>query len=228
MDKERLSDILAVNKGLSANIFPFKLNKETTFKLDLGHSNPELADLDITDNEVFISYLRAVSDKNIGKIPVGGYNERRLLYSRSDHFGMGSERRDIHLGIDIWLPEGTPVSAPFDSLVHSFANNTNYRDYGPTIILEHIIKGHTFYTLYGHLSLESLSDMHTGKIIKRAEVFSSIGSVDVNGSWPPHLHFQVIGDMGDMKGDFPGVTSMNDRDKYLELCPDPAYILGLK
>jgi len=30
------------------------------------------------------------------------------------------------------------------------------------------------------------------------------------------------------KGDYPGVASIQDREKYLELCPDPNIILRIK
>ncbi len=211
-----------------AGIFPFKINSDTVFTLDLGPENNDLKGLEITNNEVLESYIRMQVDRHGTKIPVGGYNEKRVLYNLSKHFGDGSEKRDIHLGTDIWIPAGTTIKAPMHSSVHSYAINNNYRDYGPTIILQHKLDDQTFYTLYGHLSAESMDDLYEGKTIKKGEGFASVGGSDVNGSWPPHLHFQVICDMGDMKGDFPGVTSIGDRDKYLEICPDPAYILGLK
>ena len=47
------------------------------------------------------------------------------------------EWRTIHLGMDLFIQEGSPVFAPLDGIVHSFANNNRKHDYGPTIILEH-------------------------------------------------------------------------------------------
>jgi murein DD-endopeptidase MepM/ murein hydrolase activator NlpD len=48
--------------------------------------------------------------------------------------------------------------------VHSFNYNTGLGDYGPTIILEHKIEDHKFYTLYGHLSLESIDGIEIGTV----------------------------------------------------------------
>ncbi|WP_238593699.1 hypothetical protein, partial [Endozoicomonas atrinae] len=50
---------------------------------------------------------------------------------------------------------------------------------------------------------------------------------EVNGHWPPHLHFQVISDLLDQKGDFIGVAPKSERDYYLSICPDPNLILGI-
>lgn len=210
-----------------SKILPLALSLKNTYHLDLSNSNPDLLTQDITDNDVFNNYLSQRSLKESARIPLGGYNEKRILYSKSNHFGSGKDARDIHLGIDIWVDAGTPVCAPLNSRVHSFANNTNYRDYGPTIILEHRLDGVKFYTLYGHLSKESLADLYAGKKIKSGEVFASIGGSDINGSWPPHLHLQLIKDMAGYEGDFPGVCSSKERVYYLDICPDPSAFLGL-
>ena len=79
------------------------------------------------------------------------------MYARSSLFGSDSieqeEPRRLHLGVDIWGKEGTEIFAPLDGIVHSFAFNDNFGDYGATIILLHQQEGRQFFTLYGHLSL---------------------------------------------------------------------------
>jgi len=225
--QDTLIGLLKKHKIYSSNILPVPLSEDNTFNLDLSISNFELLNINITDNEVFNKYLAKKKLASKDRIPIGGYDEKRILYSKSDHFGRGKESRDIHLGIDIWVDAGTAISSPLDATVHSYANNTNYRDYGPTIILEHKLEGINFYSLYGHLSLESLDGLRIGRIIKKGEVFASVGTSDINGSWPPHLHLQLIMDIGDNRGDFPGVTSEKERSYYLRICPDPSAILGL-
>ena len=106
-----------------------------------------------------------------------------------------------------------------------FAFNNQYGDYGPTIILKHQLEGQTFYTLYGHLSLDSLDGLYENKPVLAGEKIASIGNYPINGDWPPHLHFQIIIDMGIYKGDFPGVFSIQDQEYYLSVCPDPDLIL---
>jgi murein DD-endopeptidase MepM/ murein hydrolase activator NlpD len=75
--------------------------------------------------------------------------------------------------------------------------------------------------------LESLDYLHVGKVFIKGEVIGTIGDNKINGGWPPHLHFQIISDMLDKKGDYPGVCSLVDRQRFLELCPNPNLILNI-
>jgi 4-aminobutyrate aminotransferase-like enzyme len=127
------------------------------------------------------------------------------------------------------MKAGSPVFAPLDGVIHSFANNAAPLDYGPAIIVEHDAdEGRiTFFTLYGHLSEDSLEGIHTGKLVKRGDRIASIGAPPTNGGWPPHLHFQVITDMLGKQGDFPGVAPASQREVWLSICPNPNLILGI-
>ncbi|MFO8236089.1 MAG: peptidoglycan DD-metalloendopeptidase family protein, partial [Bacteroidales bacterium] len=124
-------------------------------------------------------------------------------------------------------PAGLKVYAPLASKVHSFNYNDNFGDYGGTIILEHELEGIHFYTLYGHLSKKSLDSLYEDKQIKQGEAFAQIGEPEENGQWPPHLHFQLITDMLDKKGDFYGVAPPSEKEYYMNLCLDPKWILKL-
>jgi 4-aminobutyrate aminotransferase-like enzyme/Ser/Thr protein kinase RdoA (MazF antagonist) len=162
---------------------------------------------------------------------IGRYDEARLVYV-SDLFRHASnwdvENRTVHLGIDIFLPAGVQVRAPLDGVVHSCQDNAGAGDYGPTIILEHAVEpGLRFWTLYGHLSRTSLAGLQPGRTFARGEVLATLGDAAVNGGWPPHLHFQVIADLLDRRGDFPGVAAPRERAVWLDLCPDPNLILGI-
>jgi murein DD-endopeptidase MepM/ murein hydrolase activator NlpD len=138
-----------------------------------------------------------------------------------------TEPRRLHLGVDIWGSTGTKVMAPLDGIVHSFAFNNKDSDYGATIILTHHLDGVGFHTLYGHLSLNSLKNLYEGQKVTKGEVIAEFGMRFENGNWPPHLHFQVIADMQDWKGDYPGVCRFTERVQWLSNCPDPNVILQL-
>ncbi|MFW6311125.1 MAG: peptidoglycan DD-metalloendopeptidase family protein, partial [Nanoarchaeota archaeon] len=202
------------------NIFSFQIINPVY--LDFTSANKELKNIDLNSEE-FVKY---VFDKIGNRIGIGKYDEKRTIYDRSELFS--GDKRNIHLGIDLWTKEETPIFAILDGKVHSFNDNNNFGDYGPTIILEHIENGIKFFTLYGHLSKDSLNDKLIGKKIKKGEKFAKIGSYDVNGNWPPHLHFQIIFDMENKKGDYYGVTSDENKDKYLKNCPDPNILLRIK
>ncbi len=157
----------------------------------------------------------------------GGYDEERAIYDVAAFAPDGDEPRTVHLGIDIFDAADAEVFAPMDAWVHSFQDNQGAKDYGPTILLEHNTSGLIFYTLYGHLSRDSLDGLAVGQFVCAGQGIARLGAPNVNGDWPPHLHFQVILDLGGRRGDFPGVCKKSEREQWKRTCPDPAPFLGL-
>lgn len=196
-------------------------------KLDFSESNQDLLAQNLTETSVFSDYVFDVMLSKNQFIGIGGYDENRVIYRQRDHFTNQENARSIHLGIDIWAEAGELIYAPLNGIIHSFAFNNNPGDYGPTIILKHELKEIEFYTLYGHLSLESLDGLYEGKQFAAGEKIAAIGNFPENGDWPPHLHFQVVSEIGKYKGDFPGVSSIENRENFLRSCPDPNLILRI-
>jgi len=205
------------------------INSKDYIPLDLSTFNTELSKLDLGNAIEFENYIENYLAANQAHIAFGGYNEERNLYKRSTVFNDSeTEERNIHIGLDLWIKAGTPVLAALDGTVHSFNYNAGLGDYGPTIILKHQIEDHTFYTLYGHLSLESIIEIEIGAAFKKGQKLATLGSSAINGDYAPHLHFQIIKNIGDYFGDYPGVCSKNDLEYYLENCPDPNILLKIK
>lgn len=220
----RLSNILLRYQNTFHPVVEFNSSTDKLFQLDFTNNNTELTDDIINYTKHFYWYI----DKKLEgyKYGIGGYNEDRILYKRSKHFD-GKQPRSIHLGVDIWAAAGTKVFAPLGGVIHSFAFNNNFGDYGATIILQHQIDSIAFHTLYGHVSLKDLTGLQEGKFINRGELLAHFGSPEENGDWPPHLHFQIIEDMELKEGDYPGVCSTSEREKYLHNCPDANLILNM-
>lgn len=196
--------------------------------LDLSASNLELNQLNISDAAEFETYIENLLAKNKASVAYGGYNEVRDLYKRSTVFNnSNTEERNIHIGIDLWIKAGTPVLAALDGKVHSFQNNNNLGDYGPTIILEHQLENHFFYTLYGHLAIESITSIKAGDFFAKGQQLALLGDSSINGDYAPHLHFQIIKHADGNFGDYPGVSSKNKLAYYLENCPDPNLLLKI-
>ena len=84
-----------------------------------------------------------------------------------------------------------------------------------------------WYTLYGHLSRDSLAGLHPGQPIAAGEEIGRIGPYPENGDWAPHLHFQLMTDLLGREGDFPGVAPPSQREVWLSLSPDPNLVLGI-
>ncbi|SVC09355.1 uncharacterized protein METZ01_LOCUS262209 [marine metagenome] len=153
----------------------------------------------------------------------GRWAEPRGFYSNKDFSINGSdEMRTIHLGLDIFCASGTPVYSPLEATVVEIGNNQRELDYGPVVILEHDVGSNNFYTLYGHLSLDTFNKVTLGQVIHAGEQISSVGEPPMNGNWPPHLHFQVINDLLGLGVNFPGVASKSEQKYWLDLSPSPA------
>ncbi|MFD2517975.1 peptidoglycan DD-metalloendopeptidase family protein [Salinimicrobium flavum] len=198
--------------------------------VDLSAENKELTPTALSTPEGLSKYLDGFLSRTGMKIAWGGYNEKRGLYRRSSLFSEAIDEdlvRDVHLGMDIWAPAGTPVLAVLDGRIHSFRDNDNFGDYGPTIILEHNFEERKFYTLYGHLSRASLQELKVGVRVNRGQQIAVLGSPLENGEYAPHLHFQIIKDPGNRIGDYPGVACRKELSHYLQNCPDPNLLLKI-
>ncbi len=191
--------------------------------LDLSAGSPDLGTMSEILNPV--SLCNSINRMLSNSVALGRYDEARAIYSteayqikRND----GWDWRTVHIGLDYFSAAGTAVKAPLKGTVYSVANNNQERDYGPTIILQHQAGADlTFYTLYGHLSNDSISAIAPGMVIEAGEIFARIGTFEENGKWSPQLHFQIMLDMLGNRGDFPGVCTPAQADIWKSICPDP-------
>jgi peptidoglycan LD-endopeptidase LytH len=230
-----LISLLNMDKIRFERIVPFDPERDKLLPLDFTENNTELTDEILDDVKAFSEYINHKLRSHDARYGIGGYAEHRTLYRRSKIFdGYSSEARageseprTLHLGIDIWGKPNTAVIAPCDGLVHSFAFNNGPGDYGATIILSHQLQGVSFFTLYGHLGLNSIKNIQEGDRIMKGDIFAELGIPAENGEWPPHLHFQVIRYLEGWSGNYPGVCKYSERDAYLENCPDPDLILQM-
>ncbi len=215
-------------KQTNIKVIEASIDYKNYVAIDLSATNTDRMDLDVTDAEVFEEFVENHLVKNNAKVAFGGYLEVRNLYRRSENFKDNvTDERNIHIGLDLWIKAGTSVLSALDGKIHSFQNNTAHGDYGPTIIVEHEIDGLSFYTLYGHLSLESLDGKTEGQLVKKGEKIAELGKPPINGDYAPHLHFQIIKDIQNKRGDYPGVCSQKELDFYKENCPDPNLLLKI-
>lgn len=231
----RLAELLQNHSNDFHTVVPFNKATDKIAALDLSKSNAAFTEDIYSDEEKFEAFINNERKNNNAAYLIGGYREHREMYRRSHLFDKNSadtnyantEPRSLHLGIDIWADAGTKIFAPLGGIVHSFAYNNNFGDYGATIILQHQMKTLNFYTLYGHLALKNIEGLRKGKFITRGENFANFGPTQENGHWPPHLHFQIIMDMGICEGDYPGVCKINEAEKYLHNSPNADLILQL-
>jgi murein DD-endopeptidase MepM/ murein hydrolase activator NlpD len=224
----RLASWLQQHPQFIRRVVDFDDEQDKLCLLNLTKSNTELSAEAVNDAAKFSRWVNQKLADNHCRYGIGGYMELRTIYDNREQFETdGQERRNLHLGVDIWAGAGTPVYAPLTGKIHSFQDNNHFGDYGPTIILEHDLDGLTLYSLYGHLSRENLVGLSVGQKIKAGELLANFGRPEENGSWPPHLHFQLMLDMDGHRGDYPGACKLSEKEKYVQIIPDPGILLGL-
>ncbi len=216
------SSFMAITQEARA-LLEIPLSPENYVPIDLSIRNEMLKSLDLTNPLEHQSFIDSHLHSHNAKVAYGGYLEERGLYAERTLFESG---RNIHLGLDLWAPAGTAVLCPFEGSIHSFKNNVKQGDYGPTLILHHRWQGQTFYTLYGHLSIASMTDWRQGRSVLPGEVLGALGTPKENVGYAPHLHFQLVMDLQGMEGDYPGVCTREELSCHKLNCPDPEILLG--
>ncbi len=158
---------------------------------------------------------------------LGLYGEDRDVYRAAQFADAAStERRTIHLGIDVFAPAGTPVHAPLPGAVEWVAYNADPLDYGHTLLLRHD-GPQPFFTLYGHLAASLPGLCRPGQQVAAGQVVAHLGDWHENGGWAAHLHLQVVADTLAQRGNFFGVGHASLWPVWRRISPDPAALLGL-
>jgi len=209
-----LKDLFPTLPALSAQALDMSVSSTW-----IGHET------EYNDNDLFDFKNGRIRKQNPTAVVAGGYLETRPFYitdAYKKEGNSGAEYRSVHLGIDFWVEEETPIHALFDGKIRSIFNNDQHKDYGPTLILEHqTADGIPFYSLYGHCSKSTLALHKEGENIKQGDLLAFVGKNNENGSWAPHLHFQMMLDMLGFRHDFPGVAFPREANVWKSICPNP-------
>ena len=212
-------------------LFP-TVNKNEIHQIDLSTSSAFIGGIEeFNDLAFFQKKLEALQKKVPTKIIAGGYLEKRALYtsaiykSASDN---GFERRTIHLGVDFWLPENTPVHALLEGEVVCITNDAYPKGYGGLLILKHQVADFHFYTLYGHNTVQSVQKHAIGSRVKKGAQIAVLANASENGDWVPHLHFEIMLSRLDYTDDFPGVAFESELAIWKSICPDPNLLFKLE
>lgn len=223
-----------VRKWLSQDYGAFSriidgLRPDDSVVLDLGVDSPLIhGDPALNEEPALSKRIHRTVQRAGTRFGIARWDEARLLNTGPSYRTDTGEARTVHLGQDIYAPEGTPVFAPLAGTVVAFNDNDARQDYGPVMVLAHeTADGTRFHTLYGHLSRSSLVGLFEGREIERGERIGTIGGVHENGGWTPHVHLQVIVDAMGMGTDFPGICRASEREIWKSFSPDPDLMLGL-
>ena len=224
----QLTDWLSARTTEFASLLNCDLRSDPSLVFDFSVGTLDWKPGDMMEPEVAGRTMNRVLEDAGAAVGVGRYDEPRLVYTGEQFGEEFQEKRTIHLGLDFFQPAGSPVFAPIDGTVFSVQNLKIPFDYGPAVVLRHAPSdGPVFFTLYGHLSTSSVADLKEGQVVKAGAEIAKMGTVDENGGWVPHLHFQIIGDMLGSSGDFIGVALPSQREVWKSICPDPNLITGV-
>lgn len=157
-----------------------------------------------------------------GRWGIGGYLEKRSgMYTAPQY----DNKRNIHMGVDIWAPEKEPIFSPVPGKIIYKAFHDQPGNYGGTVVLKHLADGTPLFALYGHLSKQSVDGAVIGRKLEAGEKFAELGRRQENGEWPPHLHLQLsIDDPGE--ADMPGVVADGQLEDAKVYYPNPKIIIG--
>jgi len=99
--------------------------------------------------------------------------------------GFGRRGRRGHSGLDMPMPQGTPIVAAMDGVVVETATSSDkrYRGYGNTVLIDH---GNGLATLYAHCSKINVKK---GQMVKQGDVVALVGNT--GRATTNHIHFEV-------------------------------------
>jgi len=214
-----------------SHLFPDQ-KKQDAIHLDLSVNSLWIENEAAFNDLTYFQYkIERLQEAHPHKIIAGGYLEPRPLYTSEDYYipsNQGPISRCVHLGVDFWLPSKTPVHALLDGTVVMALDRKGEKEYGGFVILEHSFGNDSFFTLYGHLDPASIAAHKVGDALKKGTLVGLLGSIENNGNWAPHLHFQILLDLMDYTDDFPGVQTYQSQELWADLCPDPNLMFQLK
>ncbi len=216
-------DWLGDNRGGFAQILGRTLDSLPRTRLSVADSTLPQNPFDLTPEEA------ATLGVETHGFHLGYYAEPRLIYTDKAFYKgpfKTSNRRTVHIGVDIFAPAGTRVHAPLNARVVAVENRKGHLDYGGLVILHHETEtGAPFFTLYGHLNPESIGALTAGQSIKKGQTFAALGEQQHNGGWAPHLHFQT--GLIHTDPNWPGAVDPDELDFWAKIYPNPAAILNL-
>ncbi len=228
------------NRNLFKPVMDFQ--KEKSGRIDLSVASTVIpSTYDLQTVTTFEKHVFNYLEQKDWAYAYGGYGEIRPFYTTDNYEAendQGYQWRTQHLGLDIWSSlkdksnSKRKIFSPYQGKVICSHNNDERCDYGYTLILQHHTDEMPFYTLYGHLSKESMELSPIGKWVEAGDHIAYLGDKNENGAWPPHLHFQVLLDLLGNTTNYPGVCYPYEWKIWSALCPTPhlltPYLLSSK
>ncbi len=231
---ERIVDWLQTNH--CALVIDADLRDGDVTVLDLSIGSALVQSSDLTALRLEPSTLAYHLSRIGGKVAIGRYGEVRTVVAAEDGSkltgDLPGERAALHLGIDLFAPPQTPVYAALAGIVHALSAGEAGHAPGATVLLRHATgDGTPFYTRYDGLASAEATALEVGKTVQAGAQIGAIAALPdgaaAAGSWPPHLHLQIISDLLELDAAFPAAVVPSRSDVYCSLSLDPNLLLGI-
>ncbi|MGV1792824.1 aminotransferase class III-fold pyridoxal phosphate-dependent enzyme [Rhizobium sp. A37_96] len=170
------------------------------------------------------------ADQHKVELGVGSWGEKRTVYTDKAFVSrfIKGQRRIHHLGVDLFMPAGTPLYTPVAGIVKSVEIEHEPLGYGGLIAIEHAPQGCSpFVTLWGHMAHEALTRLKPGQRLEAGALVGHMGDIHENGGWTPHLHFQISTDIQLTATEIIGVGETAYLDVWADVFPDASTLAGL-
>ncbi len=210
---------------------PFDLRRAGRLVISLADDAPGMHVAG--DPVAYWQWLQGEMAAHDAQVAIGRYGEDRSCYGGDQFVTDAPETRSVHLGIDLFVAEDTPLRAMLPGTIETVVDNDLPFDYGPTVIVRHEAgEAGPFWVLYGHLSRRTLQTVQPGQRVEAGQVIAFVGDHTVNGGWAPHVHLQIVTDLlADPEtgpdGNFEGAGEPSRLSVWRQLAPDADLLLRL-
>jgi len=209
-------------------------------QLDFSNPCPLLGDafrhkpwyVNLSEDGPYVNVIKTLSQPQLDAVIKAEQRDRGVAWSisgerelrQSLYSAFGLMEPYIHIGIDVNVPAGTFLYAPFDSKiaqVHYDNEREGNGGFGGWTILEVINRG--FYLMFGHLQASSFGCI--GAIVKAGERFAIVADFHENGNWFHHAHMQVLTQKAYDEGLIWGFVPQDKYSDIDEYSPSPMSII---
>lgn len=162
----------------------------------------------------------------------GGWMENRPTLWKGSY--LQADRKYLHLGLDVNLPEGVEVDSPWEAEVLRVDHDEDLEGgWGGRVVLQpKAERWRDNVYLLAHLS-DQLR-LKVGDVLAKGELIGAVGKPEVNGGWFSHLHIQAIereyyAQLSEKNlADLDGYARLSSLSRLSIKFPDPSPLLFMK
>ena len=171
----------------AVSILPVRFRNEPGY-IDLSQTGPYINQIIAMNQSELDQFIKSEQEAMGVMWSISGDREQRQsLYS-----SFALKEPFVHIAIDMIVPAGTPLFAPFDCEVLRTEYDKAWEGnggFGGWLQME--VVGRGYYIMVGHLKHGKYLP-GVGEVVKAGHQFATTGDMTENGGWFEHAHFQIL------------------------------------